>query len=368
MNDMNAIGAGRREAPESAFEFEGEWKEFLPIALTNLLLIVVTLGVYRFWAKARERRYLWSRTRFIDDTLEWTGTGLEMFIGFLIVFFVLLPVFFVLSLFMQAMLLRGDVALAGLLILSFYGGIFYLIGVAQFRALRYRLSRTYWHGIRGGSDNGGWYYGWQSTWKTILGFMAAGLMVPWSMTSLWNDRWNRMSFGPHPFSANAEIGNLIVRWLFIFLVPIGGMLLLALGAGGLIFATGGEPPSPEAGLATAGAVVAAVMALYLAFLIASLSYYAAYYRQVVNATSLAGIDFEFTARTKDWLKLILGNIGLVIVTLGAGLLFLGYRNWSFAVRHLEARGEINLDTLLQSPHAATADAEGLADAFDIGAI
>src|SRR5690606_16979791 len=68
----------------TAFGFQGNWKEFAPIALTNLLLTIVTLGIYRFWAKTRERHYLWSRTRFIDDTLEWTGTGKELFIGFLI--------------------------------------------------------------------------------------------------------------------------------------------------------------------------------------------------------------------------------------------------------------------------------------------
>src|ERR687893_2238354 len=79
----------------SPFTFVGEWREFLPIAATNLILTLATLGIYRFWAKARERRYLWSRTYFLDDTLEWTGTGKEMFFGFLIVMAVLLPIFLI---------------------------------------------------------------------------------------------------------------------------------------------------------------------------------------------------------------------------------------------------------------------------------
>jgi len=78
MNDMQAFTAAGEPAPDSAIRFTGTWQESLPIALTNLLLTVVTLGIYRFWAKARERRYLWSRTEFIDDRLEWTGTGKEM--------------------------------------------------------------------------------------------------------------------------------------------------------------------------------------------------------------------------------------------------------------------------------------------------
>ena len=80
-------------APERAIRFTGNWREYLPIAASNVLLIIVTLGIYRFWAAARQRRYLWSRTEVIGDRLEWSGTGKEMFIGFLVVMAVLLPFF-----------------------------------------------------------------------------------------------------------------------------------------------------------------------------------------------------------------------------------------------------------------------------------
>jgi len=359
MNDMTGFVA---DEPESAFAFTGTWKEFLPIALTNLLLSIVTLGIYRFWAKARERRYLWSRTRFIDDRLEWTGTGKEMFIGFLLVFLILLPALFLVQFGAQALIARGQVGAAAVLTLALYGGFFYLIGVGSFRALRYRLSRTWWHGIRGGSDDGGWGYGGTFMWKTLAGYIPFGVLVPWSMTSLWNDRMNKMSFGQHPFEAAATTDSLFGRWMLVYLAPLIGLLFATVGVGATM--AGAEDPS------VAGAVgfFVTVLVIYLVFLLASLSYYAAFYRQVAEATTIAGIGFHFTARTADWLKLILGNIALVVFTLGIGLMFIGYRNWSFFVRHAEAAGEINLDTLLQSQTVATGDAEGLADAFDIGAI
>src|SRR5205085_786339 len=171
MNDMNAAHGAEDVQPETAIEFTGTWREYLPIALTNLLLTVVTLGIYRFWAKARERRYLWSRTRFIDEHLEWTGTGKEMFVGFLIVFLILLPVFYLANTFIQGLVLRGETREAGLLFFVLYGLVFYLIGVARFRALRSRLSRPCWHGIRGGSADGGWAFGWNYVWKSLAGSM-----------------------------------------------------------------------------------------------------------------------------------------------------------------------------------------------------
>ncbi len=367
MNDMSDVPAAA-EGSGSAFTFTGQWREFLPIALTNLALTIVTLGIYRFWAKARERRYLWSRTQLIDDTLEWTGTGKEMFLGFVIVVAVLIPGFLLLQFGVQALLLRGEFLLAGVLGFAVYAGLFYLYHVARFRALRYQLSRTFWHGIRGGSEHAGWRYGWSGVWKTAVGILALGLLIPWSKVELWNERWNKMSFGPHSFEASATTEGLIGRWLLIYLAPFIGMILMGiLGiAGGVMgAAAGGEA---GAGLGAAAAIMLGLILFYLVFLLLSLSFYALFYRHVAAATSVAGIDFRFTARTKDWLKLILGNIGLVIVTLGIGLIFLTYRNWSFAVRHMEAGGIVDLDRLTQSTTRAPADAEGLADAFDFGAV
>lgn len=54
------------------------------IALVNAALTVVTLGFYRFWGRVRVRRALWSATTLFGDRLEYTGTGGELFRGFLL--------------------------------------------------------------------------------------------------------------------------------------------------------------------------------------------------------------------------------------------------------------------------------------------
>jgi len=371
MNDMHAAPTRHEDAPASGFEFTGAWREFLPIALTNLLLTIVTLGIYRFWAKARERRYLWSRTRFIDDRLEWTGTGLEMFIGFLLVMAMLVPIVLFLQFGVQALVLRGQFLIASIAILALYLGLFYLIGVALFRALRYRLSRSYWHGIRGGSDEPGWAYGWSALWKYAAAGVTLGLLTPWTQTRLWNERWNAMSFGPYAFGADADTKGLKTRWLMIYVAGFAAAILLTATSFMAVLGAAGTPNAGGTGLPVPQFTWTAflgILGFYLVIVIASLAYYAAFFRKAIGSTRLAGLGFSFTARTRDWLMLILGNIGLVVVTLGVGLIFLSYRNWAFAMRHLEASGEIDLDALTQSPTRAATDAEGLASAFDIGAL
>jgi uncharacterized membrane protein YjgN (DUF898 family) len=362
---MNDESHNFEVAPASAFRFTGRWQEFAPIALTNLLLTIVTLGIYRFWARTRERRYLWSRTEFIDDNLAWTGTGLEMFKGFLVVMAILLPAILLLQFAFQAMLVQQQFVLAVAIIASLYLGFIFLGGVARYRALRYRLSRTYWHGIRGGGDPGGWAYGWAFLWKTVVTALLIALFVPWAMTTLWNERWNRMSFGPHRFEAYADTDGLFPRWFFFLATPI----LIGIVAVFVGFASAGANPLDPQSSARAAMLGAGTVFLgYVLMAFIGLGYWAAFLRKVIGSTELGGLRFSFNARSRDWLMLFLGHVGLVIVTLGVGLIFLSYRNWSFFIRHLEAHGEVDLATLTQSESTAATDAEGLASAFDIGAI
>lgn len=346
----------------SAFRFNGNWREFAPIALTNLLLIIVTLGIYRFWAKTRERRYLWNRTDFIDDPLEWTGTGKELFVGFLFAILLFGGPLLIIQFGAQALMLRGHVALAFLLLFAAYVALVYVYGLARFRALRYRLSRTRWHGIRGGSSDPGWNYALTSLWKTGAGAFVFGFLIPWSMTSLWNDRWRRMSFGSHRFDASADWRPIIGRFLLFYLLPVVGCVGgLAIVAGA---SSGADGPSPAA----FGTFLIGAVAAYLAIGVIAIVYYAAFLREAIGSLTLQRIGFRFTARTMDWFMLILGHVGLVLVTLGIGIMFLGYRNWSFFIRHMEATGEIDLAGLTQSTTREPTQGEGLLDAFDVGAI
>ena len=356
------------EGGESAFAFEGSWREFAPIAFTNLLLTIVTLGIYRFWATTRERQYLWSRSRFVDETLEWAGTGKELFFGFLIVLLLFGLPYFIISFGAQALIARGYEALGAALGVGSLVAIFYLMGVARFRALRYRLSRTRWRGIRGGSDNPGFVFGLSYMWKTIVGWIPLGLLIPWSMTSLWNERWNKMSFGPYGFEANAESGGVFARFLLFYLAPfvlfIGGLFMAGMGmlAG---YGIGGDD-----GMAVGGVLglIGLVLFFYLGLGLIAVAFYAKFYREVVGATRWKDLNFSFEASTLDWVKLLVGDALLVVFTLGIGLIFLSYRHWKFFMTHLEANGEILLDELTQSTTKTAKHGEGLLDAFDMGAI
>ena len=357
---MNVMGHAPATA-ERAIRFTGNWREYLPIAASNVLLIIVTLGIYRFWAAARQRRYLWSRTEVIGDRLEWSGTGKEMFIGFLIVTLVLLPFFLFFQFLLPALVARGKVEAAGGVFMLFYVAIFYLSGVAGFRALRYRLSRTWWRGIRGGSDEPGWNYGGEYLGRVALSGMTMFIAWPWMATALFRSRWNAMSFGSLPFRSTLDAEGLKRRWAAVFLIPLALLILGAIAAA-TIGLGGGESASLSV------VVLGLFLAVYLVIPLMTLHWYAKYYRRAADTIRLGELEFGFDATTWQWLKLFLGNLALAVVTLGFGLAYWGYRNWAFMVRHMHLYGEINVTALGQSTTHVPTEAEGFADAFDIGAI
>ncbi|MCY4396908.1 MAG: DUF898 family protein, partial [Rhodospirillaceae bacterium] len=62
---------------------DGRSGELFVIFLVNLALSILTLGIYRFWGRTRIRRYVWSQTSLLGEPLEYTGRGIELFLGFL---------------------------------------------------------------------------------------------------------------------------------------------------------------------------------------------------------------------------------------------------------------------------------------------
>lgn len=65
--------------------FTGSGSEYFRIWIVNLLLIVVTLGLYWPWAKVRRQRYFWGNTLVDGDPLGFHGDPKQMFKGWVLV-------------------------------------------------------------------------------------------------------------------------------------------------------------------------------------------------------------------------------------------------------------------------------------------
>jgi len=218
------------------------------LLLKNMGLTIITLGIYRFWARTALRRYWWSNVVIDGDSLEYTGTGAELFLGFLFFLLVVSPFGLVWGL-LKAF--AADPKWQAVLTLGFYVFLlFILLPVAMFRARRYRMSRTRWRGIRGGMTG--------STLRflaiTIGGFVATilscGILAPWMRIMQTRYITNCSSFGDQDLNFDGKSGGLILRWLAILALPallvvVAGLMLAAAAAK---HQASGEPVVPEASI------------------------------------------------------------------------------------------------------------------------
>jgi uncharacterized membrane protein YjgN (DUF898 family) len=71
---------------EHQVEFKGNAKEYFGIWIVNVLLSIITLGIYGAWAKVRDKKYFYGSTYIDAQNFSYHARGLQIFIGRLIVF------------------------------------------------------------------------------------------------------------------------------------------------------------------------------------------------------------------------------------------------------------------------------------------
>ncbi|MGU7802487.1 DUF898 family protein, partial [Escherichia coli] len=67
-------------APQ-AFTFSGRGSEYFRIWIVNLLLSIVTLGIYSAWAKVRRLRYFYDNTSVAGASFDYHGNPVAILKG-----------------------------------------------------------------------------------------------------------------------------------------------------------------------------------------------------------------------------------------------------------------------------------------------
>ncbi len=167
-------------------QYHGARKTLFWLVMKTSFLTLITLGIYRFWAKTRIRKYLWSGTSAGNDSFEYTGTGLEKFLGFLVAIVILaiylgsvqmILLFFGLSMMADATTPAGMIAQLGAIYISVIA-VMPVILFAQYRARRYKMARTRWRGIRFGMDSAACGYVWRAVGHFFLTAITLGILLP----------------------------------------------------------------------------------------------------------------------------------------------------------------------------------------------
>ena len=63
------------------FQFNGQAGEYFKIWIVNILLTILTLGIYSAWAKVRRKRYFYGNTLLQDTAFEYLAQPIQILKG-----------------------------------------------------------------------------------------------------------------------------------------------------------------------------------------------------------------------------------------------------------------------------------------------
>lgn len=214
--------SGQQPGPQIIFD--GPRRPLFWLLIRNLALTIVTIGIYRFWAKTRVRRFFWRHTKLLGEPVEYLGTGGELFVGFLIAIVILVPLGATYSLLQFFTIgVQGYVPL--MVDIAYYTVLAFLIQIAIHRMRRYRLTRTAWRGVRFGLDGSAVRYALISFGWGIVTLLTLGLAHPWLRIATMRYFFNNARFGASTISLDASARWLFSRWLVVT-VPFAVAIVL----------------------------------------------------------------------------------------------------------------------------------------------
>lgn len=341
------------QSAPTGFEFRGQAGEWFGIWIVNLLLSIVTFGIYSAWAKVRAKKYFYQNTYLDGRSFDYHATGWQILKGRLIV---------IAALIVFQILMTAIPPLGLLLFLAFIPVFPWLM----IRALMFNARQSSFSNVR--FDFQGTY--WEAV-KAYLLYPLLGLVTFYLAMPLADRAGRRFVIGNHRlgqagFSVDIGIAPFYKAAGFAMLWVIAGAVVAV-----MVFKGSAIPLDPQPGDAAVLKLVAfGYLAAFIIFLPAVILYAAFVHLALYNAVEMDG-GHKLHSTINPWVYtwIVLSNLCVSVITLGLMLPWAQVRLVHYITDHTSATINGSLDGFvagqIQSGSAlgdAYADIEG----FDIG--
>ena len=336
--DASRRGASspRKDRPINRFTplgFTGTARELFGIQFVNILLTLLTLGIWIPWARVRKRRFFYNNTRILGDGLDYLATGFDLFKGWSVVV-IMLAGFYALPLLAVPFLQEGTILA---LLVAFPWAIN--------RSLRFNARNIVWRDVR--FDFLGTYLG--STWYLFLlpfiGVLSLGIVMPLASKGMREYVARNYRFGAARFSGRGQLGHYYgagVRTLLLTLMLIGlvtalvGLAIYNLLPDGLTT----EDVLTNILANESAAIIRYLVPVLLFVIFLSVGgFYRALTRNImVNALRLqGGVRFRSQISGLALAWIIISNLVLSVITIGLLVPWAQVRQYRYLAQNTEIR-------------------------------
>ena len=320
------------------FVFTGNGWEYFKIWIVNILLSIVTLGIYSAWAKVRNHQYFYGHTSIAGSSFSYLAKPLTILKGRLIAIAVL--VFTV---------ILSNITLLGAALV--YIGIIVALPWVVIRSLKFQTRMSAWRNVTFGFDGevkGAvkayilWYF---------VAVVSFGLLLPFALYKQTEFVLGNLRFGGSKFTFEPCMGNYVK----IFYMAIGIVI--------------------AAGLLNVGIKMVAPVLTFFGALLMLVAYLALFVvinvrigNLVYSSMSMENeqITFDSDLEEKSFAIVFVKNLFLMIVTLGLYIPFAKVNLMHYHMSRLQMSSTISLDNFYSvQEEKVSVLGEELGEAFDL---
>jgi uncharacterized membrane protein YjgN (DUF898 family) len=341
-------------APQ-ALRFNGNGAEYFGIWIVNLLLTIVTLGIYSAWAKVRRLQYFYRHTELAGSSFDFHGSPIRILIGRLIAVAMLIS--YNVSVRLQSRMIF-IVVLALALVLP------WLLR----NSLRFRLYNTSWRGTRfhfRGSVGGSYRVFLLNGFLALITFY---IMAPFFHQRLKQYQHENSWLGRTQCSFHARVGQFYAIYLLLLVAMVGFFFLISIAGVGNAFINVAHMQKRD-GHVDASLLFRTLLILYGALILIGLVVGPIFHALVTNLiwsnTRVGEHRIECKMPPLKLIWITLSNFILVVLTLGLFIPWAAVRLAKFqleAVRLLPASDLQEFEAA--EPETIGAVGEEAATAFD----
>lgn len=354
-----------------AFEFTGKGGEYFRIWIVNVLLSILTLGVYSAWAKVRNKQYFYGNTQLDGSPFEYTAS--------------------------PTTILKGRLVVVAVLVIYYVGAHFFpssqgVFFILFFMALPWLVMRSMMFNARYSSYrnlNFSFERNLGGAVKTFIGFgllvpLTLGLIYPYYLHAIQKYRIDNHGFGQYVFQLTSSVKAFYKYYLIGILIAVLAFIVIAVVYGGAM-ATIMSPlnTDPES---SAGISPNAITSLLLMSLLYFVAYFIAYaYIQtnifntiwanttlnkasahMLTAPTVPLMAFEGTLEFKRMFGIYFTNTIAIVLSFGLLIPWARVRLARYRIESIEALSiaDLKVITAIQREQVGTIGSE-MGDILDI---
>lgn len=292
-------------------EFRGNANEYFGIWIVNVLLTIITLGIYSAWAKVRRMRYFRANTYLDGHSFDYHARGLQIFLGRFILFIVLSIINVVTTVYPLLAIATPFLFLA-ILPLFVVRSLKFNARITSYRNIRFDFTGTAWGAFK----------------TVILGSLVSafslGILAP--LASRWVNRYvfNHLRYGDRGFETDPRLGALYRGWVVPALMVVLGLLITALLLWIVVWPMVMQSAGAMDNYSEEQQIVLTVLALYaviipviLIFVVAGFVYHVMVRNVVLNSTVFDNAHPLYSDLSRGrFFWIYISNFVITLLTLG----------------------------------------------------